>query len=105
VTTAYAEPRFAPLPPTTWAKPAVDWTRIVDQLAQRPGQWAAVAEIGSRQSLGARAIKLRTKGVLTAQRSNGDGTATIWACYVGTDQPAPTTRRTTRWSWGQVVAS
>lgn len=85
MTTAYAEPRFAPLPPTAWAKPKIDWKGITAKLAERPGQWAAVAEIGQRQSLGARAAKLRRHGVATTCRSNGDGTATVWACYVGTE--------------------
>lgn len=91
---AYAEPRFAPLPPAKGrTNPAgINWSALTAPLYQRPNQWAAIGTVPAPASLGSRATKLRAKGIETTTRSNGDGTATIWACYVtdrAPDLPAP----------------
>lgn len=71
----YAHPRFAPLPGK--AKTPL-WREIAAELAQRPGQWAAVAELVA-------AVKAVDRyGVECAVRTNGDGTATVWMRSVGT---------------------
>lgn len=85
---AYAEPRFAPLPPVSNLGAAMPWERIIGQLRRKPNEWAAVGT-KTVASMGSRATKLRARGVETSIRSNGDGTWTIWACYVGTGAPMP----------------
>ena len=66
-------PSFAPLPGK--AKTPL-WREIAAELAQRPGQWAAVAELVA-------AVKAVDRyGVECAVRTNGDGTATVWMRWI-----------------------
>lgn len=88
-------PIFGPLPtPTTPGRGGNDWTAIVDQLAARPGEWASIATLDANESAGNRGERLRQRGVIVRQRSNGDGTATLWGCYVGTDEAKATPKAT-----------
>lgn len=81
----YTEPRFAPLPPArgTTGKGRINWHQITTKLHTRPGEWAAIGTLPADQAMGNRGVRLARQGVKTTIRSNGDGTATIWACYVG----------------------
>lgn len=95
--TAYTEPRFAPLPPkATPGRGTIDWKALGAQLEANPGQWAAIGTTSADGSLGNRGVRLRERGIDTTTRSNGDGTATVWACYVGVGQTAPPVQRTRR---------
>ncbi len=92
--TTYAEPRFAPLPPAKGRNPKaadrIDWLAIGAQLQAEPGRWAAIGTIPGNRTMGNRGVRLAERGIETTLRSNGDGTATIWACYVGTATPITT---------------
>jgi hypothetical protein len=103
----YTQPRFAPLPDAKHGPPGIRWQPVIDKLANTPGEWAAIGTLPANGSMGNRGVKLRRKGVETRTRSNGDGTCTVWARYIGTDTPTvdPRPRRTTRWSWGRVEAT
>ena len=96
--TALPEARFEQLPPPGMPgrNGTNNWTAIVGQLAQRPNEWAAIATMPNNGSAGNRGLRLRERGVITRQRSNGDGTATLYGCYVGVDQAmaAPKVERT-----------
>lgn len=98
---AYLQPRFAPLPAPRANR--VRWAEVANKLHERPGEWAAVAEVDRRQGL--RQDGYAAHGLEATTRSNGDGTFTIWARSLG--KPEATTRQprpTTRWSWGRIVA-
>lgn len=81
-------PTFGPLPePNPGPKAGTyGWQHIVDALAERPGEWAAIGSLTTPGSIGRRGQELRRRGVQVAQRSNGDGTATLYGRYVGIEQ-------------------
>jgi len=76
----YAEPRYAPLP--NGPAHRVDWPTVAATLSERPGEWAAIGtSMRSGHPLNG---KQRRQLSLECQvRSNGDGTCTVWARYVG----------------------
>lgn len=74
----------APIPATM----ATDrWATVAAELANNPGQWAKIGTITRGSGLGRAAQTLAMMGVEACQRSNGDGTKSVWARYVGCQSP------------------
>lgn len=68
-------------PPTTrgrGSKQASQWQAVADQLAQNPGQWAAVAEVKTKATAGV-TRQLHKLGVETACRATTDGMSKVYA--------------------------
>ena len=66
------------------------WDRIADELAQRPGQWAAIGTLNQKQGLPRSAVA--RYGIELIRRPNGDGTSTVWGRVghtTATTPPAP----------------
>lgn len=91
--------RFEPLPPASRNQDAHDTAQA---LRERPEQWAHIETLGNLNRATNLAYRIRTgrhgafrpAGTFDATaRLGDDGTASVYACYVGTDQqPAVTAR-------------